>query len=188
MKKSAFTMIELVIVIVVAGILAAVMMPRLERDNLREATNQVVRHIQYTQHLAMIDDVYDGDNSTWYQNRWTIDLCGTRYVVERTNSTDIAEDPLTNRDINGTDNDLSDKGIASIAVSTNSTGTTSGSNYGCRVIFDNLGRPYSSDGVPTAPTANRLNVNETITLTDSSGRTAVITLEKETGYISSVVN
>ena len=47
MKSSAFTMFELIIVIVVAGILAAVLIPRLERDNLRMAASQVIRHIQY---------------------------------------------------------------------------------------------------------------------------------------------
>jgi type II secretory pathway pseudopilin PulG len=65
-------MLELIIVIVVAGILAAVMIPRLERDNLREAANQVVRHIQYTQHLAMVDDIYDATDATWFRERWKI--------------------------------------------------------------------------------------------------------------------
>ncbi len=72
MKSSAFTMIELIIVMVVAGILAAVMIPRLERDNLRMAANQVVRHIQYTQHLAMNNDIYDHSDSQWYKDRWQI--------------------------------------------------------------------------------------------------------------------
>ncbi len=181
-------MLELIIVIIVAGILAAVMIPRLERDSLREAANQVVRHIQYTQHLAMMNDVYDATNpavTTWYQNRWSIDLCNSDYKIERANSTETAEDPLTQRDINGTDNDLADMGITGIAVSTTSTGTVSaGSDYGCRIIFDNLGRPYSSDGVPLAPTDNQLNADETITLNAGATRTAVITITKETGYVT----
>ena len=72
MIKNSFTMIELVIVIIIVGILAAVMLPRLERNTLREAGIQVVRHIQYTQHLAMISDVYDHSDPQWYKDRWQI--------------------------------------------------------------------------------------------------------------------
>lgn len=168
-------MIELIIVIVVAGILAAVMIPRLERDNLREAANQVVRHIQYAQHLAMMNDVYDDGNNNWYQNRWTIDLCGTAYAVERANSSDTAVDPLTQRDINGTDNDLADMGISSIDIA-----PTAGN---CRITFDNLGRPYGLSAAPTSPTGNLMTADSTITLNASAGRTAVITITKETGFV-----
>ena len=183
LKKSAFTMIELIIVIVVAGILAAVMIPRLERDNLREAANQVVRHIQYTQHLAMMNDVYDASTPSWYQNRWSINLCSTDYAIERTNGSETAEDPLTQRDINGTDNDISNMG-ASISP-------TAGN---CRIVFDNLGRPY---GMPTTvnfgtapydtPTGGVLAADTTITLT-ASGRTATINITKETGFVKLTLN
>lgn len=162
---------ELIIVMVVAGILAAVMIPRLERDNLREAANQVVRHIQYTQHLAMMNDVYDAGNTSWRQNRWMIDLCQEKYAVQRVNGTDTAIDPLTQLDMNGTVNtayDLANKGV-SIGVS--------GTN--CRITFDNLGRPYDSAGEFTS--------NAIVTLTDSSNRDANITVTLETGYVSSIV-
>ena len=168
-------MIELIIVIIVAGILAAVMIPRLERDNLREAANQVVRHIQYTQHLAMMNDVYDATNTSWYQNRWTIDLCGTAYAVERANSSDTAVDTLTKRDINGTDNDLSDMGVTSVVVS-----PTAGN---CRITFDNLGRPYGLSAAPTSSTGSPLTADSTIRLNASGGRYADITITKETGFV-----
>ncbi|MCF6310454.1 MAG: type II secretion system GspH family protein, partial [Sulfurimonas sp.] len=57
--KKAFTMLELVMVIVVIGILAAVMLPRVASDRLAEAATQVISHIRYTQHLAMVDDQFD---------------------------------------------------------------------------------------------------------------------------------
>ncbi len=167
-------MLELIIVIVVAGILAAVMIPRLERDNLREAANNLVRHIQYAQHLAMVDDVYNDGDTNWYQNRWSIDLCSSAYAVERANSTETAEDPLTKRDINGTDNNLADLGVTAIAIA-----PTAGS---CRIIFDNLGRPYSSSGIPATPVADLLNTDATVTLT-AGARIAVITIIKETGFV-----
>ncbi|MEN8147885.1 MAG: type II secretion system protein [Campylobacterota bacterium] len=173
MKKSAFTLLELIIVIVVAGILAAIMIPRLERDNLREAANQVVRHIQYTQHLAMMNDVYDDGDPNWYQNRWSINLCSTDYAVERTNSSEIAEDPLTQRDINGIDNDLADMDV-----------TISPTGGNCRIVFDNLGRPYNFADVPAfvSPTGSLNIVDTTISLT-ANGRTATIDIIKETGFV-----
>jgi len=171
-------LIELIIVIVIAGILAAVMIPRLERDNLREATNQVVRHIQYTQHLAMVDDVYDASNTNWRQNRWSIDLCTTDYSIARSDNSTVALDVMTQRDINGTDNDLSNHGVTAI--------TPSVANK-CKLVFDNLGRPYVIATGATTTTASDLAPTTTFTLT-ASGRTSVITIVKETGYTSAVVN
>jgi prepilin-type N-terminal cleavage/methylation domain-containing protein len=70
--KKAFTMIELIAVIVVVGIMTAVLLPRFSDDKLREAADQVLSHIRYTQHLAMIDDKYDPQKSDWYKERWQI--------------------------------------------------------------------------------------------------------------------
>ena len=72
MKKRAFTMIELVFVIVVVGILAAVMIPKLNRNGSREAATQILTHIRYTQHLAMQDDKYSATEKRWAKQRWTI--------------------------------------------------------------------------------------------------------------------
>ena len=74
MKKRAFTMIELIFVIVVVGILAAIMIPKLNRNASREAANQILTHIRYTQHLAMQDDKYvqSVDEKLWFKMRWGI--------------------------------------------------------------------------------------------------------------------
>ncbi len=171
-------MLELIIVIVVAGILAAVMIPRLERDNLREAANQVVRHIQYAQHLAMVDDVYDDGNPNWYQNRWSINLCSTAYAVERANGNAIAVDTLTQRDINGTDNNLADMGV--------SISPTTGN---CRIVFDDLGRPYSFASTPgfVSP-LNSLNTADQVVTLTANGRTATIKITKQTGFVKLTLN
>ncbi|MDO8453558.1 MAG: type II secretion system protein [Sulfurimonas sp.] len=71
MKKS-FTLLELVFIVVVIGILSAVIIPSTRSDNLQEAAIQVVSHIRYTQHLAMIDDKFDTGESDWYKKRWQI--------------------------------------------------------------------------------------------------------------------
>jgi len=71
MKKS-FTMLELIFVIVIIGILVSVIIPNTKTNSLQEAATQVLSHIRYTQHLAMIDDRYNQDNDEWYQERWRI--------------------------------------------------------------------------------------------------------------------
>lgn len=70
--KKAFTMLELIIVIVVIGILAAVIIPRTGSNKLAEASVQVVSDIRYTQHLAMVDDKYNSNIANWYRQRWQI--------------------------------------------------------------------------------------------------------------------
>jgi len=69
---SAFTMLELVFVIAVIGIIAALALPRFERDNLQEAADQLVSHIRYTQHLAMQDDKFNPNDNQWFKRRWQI--------------------------------------------------------------------------------------------------------------------
>ena len=64
--KKAFTMLELVFVIVIIGILAVVAMPSFQRDTLQEAGNQIISHIRYTQHLAMMDDKFNPADATWF--------------------------------------------------------------------------------------------------------------------------
>ncbi len=70
--KRAFTIFELIIVIVVIGILAAVLMPRFTKNDVNHAANQILSHIRYTQHLAMIDDKYDPTKGDWYKGLWQI--------------------------------------------------------------------------------------------------------------------
>jgi prepilin-type N-terminal cleavage/methylation domain-containing protein len=70
--KKAMTLIELVLVIAIVGILSAVIAPSFQRDSLQEAANQVISHIRYTQHLAMIDNKFNPQDSTWFKDRWQI--------------------------------------------------------------------------------------------------------------------
>lgn len=169
-------MIELIIVIVVAGILSAVMLPRLERDPAREAAEQVAQHIRYAQHLSMVNDVYDDTNPNWDENRWSINLCSPQYTVARTNNSQVAVDPLSLEDINGSKTDAFDLdkrfGVTVSPLSGN-----------CKITFDNLGRPYLSTSSATTNTPTTLNTSVSIT---AEGKTYTITVTKQTGY--TVVN
>jgi len=70
--KKAFTLIELIFVIVVVGILSAVLIPKTQGNSLQEAATQLVSDIQYTQHLAMISDKFNTSDANWYKERWMI--------------------------------------------------------------------------------------------------------------------
>ena len=171
MKRSGFTMMELIIVIVVGGILAAVMMPKLERDPTREAANQIVRHIKYTQHLAMVDDVYSATNAAWFANRWKIVFTGASYSVSSSQSNNlIATDQGAQQLIDGSAvGDLSKYDVGVVL---------SGSCSNNVIAFDNLGRPHSD------VTSINTNVLTTVcTITVTGDKTAVITVQPQTGYV-----
>ena len=84
--KKAFTMIELVFVIVIIGILAATILPSTKTNPLQEAALQLVSHIRYTQHLAMVDDKYDPSRKDtagsiiWHKDRWQIAFSDSNYT------------------------------------------------------------------------------------------------------------
>ena len=184
-------MIELIFVIVVIGIITAVMLPRIDRDNVYEAAQQLESHLKYAQHLSMIDNAYDDASPTWYRNRWGVyfDTVTTRYGIKK--STDgastwkFAKDPVTGTDISGavdSSTDLLDKfNITSITSPVGNSCNTKKIMY-----FDSLGRPYTFTNVPSAapsPQSGLISTDCEITL-NSSGHNATITVKKETGYIS----
>ena len=76
--KKAFTMLELIFVIIIIGILAAMILPSTRTNPLQEAAVQLASHIRYTQHLAIVDDRYDRTNldgagvAKWYKERWQL--------------------------------------------------------------------------------------------------------------------
>ncbi|AVK80885.1 Tfp pilus assembly protein FimT/FimU [Campylobacter fetus] len=72
--KKAFTLIELVIVLVIVGIMAFFTVPKLNRNDLRLAADQIVSHIRYTQHLAIIDDKFNQSDPDWYKKRWIFEF------------------------------------------------------------------------------------------------------------------
>lgn len=69
-KKSAFSLIELVFVIVVLGILASLAMSRSERDLRQEAAETVLSHIRLAQQLALRDNKHRPFDGSLNDNRW----------------------------------------------------------------------------------------------------------------------
>ena len=91
MKSSSFTLFELVIVIVVLGILVIAFNPSIYTNKLQLAADQVVKHILYTESLALRDDKYQPfaiDTSSIEQNRskyWFKQFWQIRFSVNDNN-------------------------------------------------------------------------------------------------------
>ena len=175
--RKAFTLLELVFVIVVIGILAAMIIPSTRTNPVAEAAIQLQSHIRYAQHLAMVDDKFDTANSNWYKNLWQIAFNGNQYSIVANNNGLFAKDPLTQNDMQNIDLNA-DFGITSITYS-----------GGCAaekdISFGHLGRPITGD--LNAATSHVLSLGGlltaacVITLTNGS-ETETITISPETGY------
>lgn len=70
--KNAFTLLELVFVIVIIGIIAAFTIRKTPSDHLDRAAIQLASHIRYTQHLALTQDFYSTKDPHWFKRRWRI--------------------------------------------------------------------------------------------------------------------
>lgn len=183
-------MLELVIVVVVAGILATTIIPRMERDNLLTATNQVVRHIQYTQHLAMVDDVYNTIDAKWYKAMWRISFRSKNcYVVSSNTDLDMnydrdesATDPMTKTLLYSNTNCLLESGDDSKMLLFEKYGIdkiefNSACGHNRFIAFDYLGRPHK-----TLTSANDFITSECLITLYAGLRKAVISILPETGF------
>ena len=169
---SAFTMLELIFVIVVTGILAAIIIPSTKTNPLQEAAIQLLSHIRYTQHLAMVDDKYDASDAQWYKGRWQIVFSKNVKTNNQEAYTIISDAPRYSGDpsVSEIAKNLQNN---SLLMSGGYTGTVKldvnhnsfigmkklniGMSYGIddvslsggcsnsRVSFDHLGRPFTGD-------------------------------------------
>ncbi|SFV74703.1 Putative periplasmic ATP /GTP-binding protein [hydrothermal vent metagenome] len=78
--KKAFTLMELIFVLIVIGILAVLIIPKTKTNPLQEAAIQLASHLRYTQHLAMIDDKYTTSDDKWYKMRWILVFSSSKYT------------------------------------------------------------------------------------------------------------
>jgi len=172
--KKAFTMIELIFVIVVMGILAATILPSTRTNPLQEAAIQLVSHIKYTQHLAMVDDKFDTSEPNWYRERWqlvfsrvvppnstvaytifadTATAIGTT-VAGDADISEIAKNPENTTKlltggygsvISSNHDKVTKKLNLELSYGVTDVNLDGGCNQGLRIAFDYLGRPIKGD-------------------------------------------
>jgi type II secretory pathway pseudopilin PulG len=207
MKRFAFTMLELVFVIIVIGILAVLAIPSFNSNPLQQAAEQVANHIRYTQHLAMVYDEFNASDTTWYLKKWQIrfrENSGKLYYAvysdkdkdRNVNCNAItcdepAIDPLTKKPLYYLDSRANKKmlltenyGIKDINVSCDTPDSSLYTSSLGVISFDHLGRPYNGIGNATAkPFDFLMTSNCNITLAHKDGN-ATITVHPETGYVS----
>lgn len=192
MKRTAFSMLELVIIIVVIGILSVNLIPTMERDQAGEAAYQIARHLRLTQHYALINNRFDG-TADWDKEMWQMafthsnlnggdcyDVFSDSNRLGNASINEAAIDPMTRKPLFSNncnqDNDYNSDvllwkqyGVTSISFST-------GCGNNQYIAFDNLGRPYSQIG-------SLMTADCDITLNTNDGHSAVVTVYEETGYV-----
>lgn len=199
--RRAFTMIELVFVIVIVGILSFVISSSFQRNTLIEAADQIVSYIRYTQHLAMSDDVFDPTDATYFRKRWQIrftndsvdnshriywiisdkDKDGTitdtqEYAKNPSNSATILSGDSSHTTLRTKELDLTQTyGVTSI---TNNCAPTGG-----RIFFDALGRPYRDTVFPATSSSQNLMTAPCTIILSNGETTRTIEMIPETGYV-----
>jgi len=206
--KSAFTMLELIMVIVVLGILASLALPRMERDLRQEAGDNILSAIRYTQHLALMDNKTNPNDVYWQREYWhmrfgTYDGSKRFYTIssnvnqntdtsgnENVNKIETALDPsngkyMFHRSGDASLNELDES--PNIFISKKYSIDTIAFTGGCssqHIAFDHMGRPHvgiynSSNTFDSYMTAE---CTWTFGFEDSGTTDLVITIQPETGY------
>ncbi len=207
-NKQAFTMLEMVFVIIIIGIIAAFALPKFERDIRQEAADNVLSAIRYTQQLALTDNKENPTNNNWQTTLWLIRFANINgewiYQVgsnmngrNNINQNEAAIDPSNGKLFFDADGVRQENESPNIFLTTNySINNVTFNN--CRndgpiavavnnnrhIAFDYMGRPHR--GVLLG--GNRdyrttvTNGNCAITFALSTGDNFTINIARETGY------
>jgi len=209
LKKLAFTIIELVFVIIILGILASLAIGRMDRDLKQEASETILSHIRLTQQLALSDNKHLPNSSlNWQRAYWRIQFKNCTKIkpiynigsdLDLSGGSDISKkesaiDPINGKYLyatclsNSIASDVSEDifigqkfGVTNVKLKGCSTISGSTAN---QIAFDYLGRPHRGvagyDSLSNFDRIVRSDCNLTVTLSDST--TFSIIIESETGH------
>lgn len=156
--KKAFTLVELIFVVVVIGILAFSLWPKKQPIQALAAARQIVAHIRYTQHLALNDDKFATHTDTggtdsiakdWYKRLWRITFSnltadkdckigGWRYAVYQNISKDLSDKGQPNGTIEAARNPAQAGKVLSACYSGLSTNTSDELNLSQTYKIENI--------------------------------------------------
>ena len=209
--KSAFTLIELVFVIVVLGILASLAMGRMDRDLRQEAASTILSHIRLTQQLALRDNKHRQDNNPlWQRAYWQFGFrrCGTSIAYRIGSDTSLggngvnglanieaALDPIDGKYLRTASCSENARDESPSVLITkkygilNSGVVQSGGCSSRSISFDYLGRPHTNSTYNNADFSHIMSTDCNLTFTlstdqDNDGNDDVftITIKSETGH------
>ena len=205
-NKNAFTMTELILVVVVLGILAALAMPRMERDRTQEAADTILSDIRYAQHMAINDYRENPRDNEWQKTFWQVkiencaDSSGVFIMVgaDKDKGGDIdkieaAIDPANGKPMfwkntddctHGGDTTVSPNIFLTNKFGIDSISGSGGCNGVKHIGFDHLGRPHVSFSSSETPDYSSYMQEECIfrfTLKGGADEFS-IHIEPETGY------
>jgi len=199
-KKSlpAFTMLELVFVIVVLGILAALALQRIDRDIRQEAADNILSAIRYTQHLALIDNRIDPNDQYWQKTLWKIEFTSgsnSYYTVSSDKNkdgivqkTETAIDPSNNKylyhlNLNPVQNDESPNVALGIKYGIDTITGSGGCANTKEIAFGINGRVFNGINTATNDYSTYMSNECNLTFEFSGGQNSlIITILPETGY------
>lgn len=210
MKKSAFTLIELVFVIVILGILASLATSRIDRDLKQEAAETILSHIRLAQQLALNDNKHRSDSDSKWQTaywRFEYEKCDLvdKYIYRIGSDTDLsgginkeesALDPINGKYIwaDGACDSFEDLEtdesrdvylFGRFGVEHIDHSTTAGSCTSQNIAFDFFGRPHT--GIKDYKNndsnfQNLMTTDCTLTFEMSDETEFQIIIENETGH------
>ena len=156
--KKAFTLVELIFVVVVIGILAFSLWPKKQPIQALAAARQIVAHIRYTQHLALNDDKFATHTDTggtssiakdWYKRLWRITFSnltadkdckigGWQYAVYQNIAGDLSDKGQPNGTIEAARNPAQAGKVLSACYSGLSTNTSDELNLSQTYKIENI--------------------------------------------------
>jgi prepilin-type N-terminal cleavage/methylation domain-containing protein len=202
--KNGFTMIELVMVVVVLGIIAALAIPRMERDLSQEAADTILSDIRYAQHMAINDYRENPMNGNWQRSFWKVQIesCsdGAMFITigaDKDYGCDIdigeaAIDQATGKPMfwrntsdceDGGDGTVSNNVFLTKKFGVENIATTGGCAGVQHIGFDHLGRPHVSFSDSDSPNyGSYMGSACDMTFGMKTGDSFTIRILPETGY------